>query len=329
MKTQTEIETKLRERLNEIKEVPPRNPQAAVRGRARFLTQAVAAREARQRSSWLPIFNTRRFAWNMAVTLFVIAGLLVGGTTVKAAQDDLPGEPLYAVKTFSEDVSLQFDRSPETKVDRLMQLAEIRTQEMARLIEAGQTPPEQVSLRLAQHLQQALQLCSSMDDATLNQKLPQLHNQLQQQERDMQRLIVSATQGSQQVLKNAHATLQLQLHVVDRGLLNHEAFRDMVNNGVNDEELQTPVMIPSTTSVPRGEQNGQSQTTTQPSNQGNNNGIGPNATPDEPRAHVTPTPKNEHPTPGNNAGGNDKDKGKDKDKDKDKDKKDKTPKGPK
>ncbi|HEX2997504.1 MAG TPA: DUF5667 domain-containing protein [Anaerolineales bacterium] len=328
MKTQTEIESMLRERLNEIKEVPLRNPHVAARGRARFLTQAVAAREVRHRSSWIPFFNTRRFAWNMVVTLLVIAGLLVGsGTTVKAAQDDLPGDPLYAVKTFSEDVSLQFNRSPEAKVDRLMQLAEIRTQEMTRLIEAGQTPPEQVSLRLAQHLQQALQLCSSLDDATLNQKLPQLHNQLQQQEHDMQRLMVNAAQGSQQALKNARATLQLQLYVVDKGLLDHAAFRETVRNGVKDEELQTPVMIPSTTSVPRGEQNGQSQTTTQPSDQGNSGGIGPNETPDEPRAHVTPTPKNEHPTPGNNAGGNDKDKGKDKDKNKDK--QDKTPKGPK
>ena len=40
-------------------------------------------------------------------------------------------------------------------------------------------------------LQQTLQLCSNMDDAALDQKLLQLRDQLQQHERDMQRLQVS------------------------------------------------------------------------------------------------------------------------------------------
>jgi hypothetical protein len=121
--------------------------------------------------------------------------------------------------------------------------------------------------------------------------------------------------------------LQQQLHVVNDGLINHEAFRNTIRNGVNDEELQTPAALPSTTSAPHGEQNGQA--TTPPGNQGKGNGVGPTTNPGEPHPQITPTPKNDHPTPGNNAGGNDKDKGKDKDKDKDKDKKDKTPKGPK
>jgi hypothetical protein len=327
MKTQTEIESMLRERLNEIKDVPARNPRAAARGRARFLTQAVMAREARRPNSWMPIFSTRRFALNMAVTLLVIASLLLGGgTTVKAAQDDLPGQPLYAVKTFSEDVSLQFQNNPEAKVDRLMQLAQIRVEEMSRLIEAGQTPPEQVRLRLEQHLQQVLQLYSNMDDATLTQELPQLRDQLQQQESAMQRLMIHAAQGAQPVLENTRTMLQLQLHVVNDGLLNHEAFRNTVRNGVNYEEVQTPAAMPSTTSVPHGEQNGQA--TTPPGNQGNGNGVDPTTNPGEPRPHVTPTPKTDHPTPGNNAGGNDKNKDKDKDKDP-KDKNDKATKKPK
>ncbi|HSA99643.1 MAG TPA: DUF5667 domain-containing protein [Anaerolineales bacterium] len=310
MNNKTEIESMIRERLNEVKEVPPRNPQVAARARARFLTQAVSAREAQRHKGWRPIFRMQQFAMNMAVTLLVIASLLIGGgTTVKAAQDDLPGEPLYVVKTFSEDIRLEFQTNPETKVDRLMQLAETRVEEMTRLIESGQTPPEQVSARLEQHLQQALQICSNLDDAALSQKLPRLRDELQQQESDMQRLQSHATQGAQSVLEQTRSMLQVQLLVVNNGLLNHEAFRAAVKEGINSGQMQTPpAAVPSAISAPRHEQNGQA--TTPPGGPGNGNGVGPTANPGEPHPHVTPTPKNDHPTPVNNGGGNDKDKDK-------------------
>jgi hypothetical protein len=314
MNSHPEIETRIRERLDEIKEIPARNPQAAARGRARFLTQASVAREAQHPKGWRPIFRMQQFAMNMAVVVAVIAALLVGGgTTVKAAQDELPGQPLYGIKTFSEDVSLQFQSNPQTRVDLLMKFAQTRIQEMNQLIEAGQTLPEQVSLRLEQHLQQALQLCSNMDDTALDQKLPQLRNQLQQQERDMQRLQSHAAQNAQPVLEHTRAMLQVQLQVVNDGLLDHALFRSIVHNGIPYGQMQTPpTAVPTTTSTPYQEQNG--QVTTPPDGQENGNGVGPDTNPGEPHPHVTPTPKNDHPTPGNNAGGNDKDKDKNKDK---------------
>ncbi len=311
MNNQPEIESGIRERLNEIKGVPPRNPQAAARGRARFLAQAASAREAQRSTGWRSIFRVQQFAMNMAVTLIVIIGLLAGaGTTVKAAQSELPGEPLYVVKTFSEDVSLQLQSSPQAKVDRLMQLAQTRVEEMTRLIEAGQTPPEQVRLRLEQHLQQALQLCSNMDDAELNQMLPQVRDQLQQQEQALQSLQVDATQNTQPILERTSTMLQTQLHMVNDGLGNHELFRNAVHNGFHYGQTQTPpAAMPLLPSTPYQVQGG--PVTTPPGNQGNGNSVGPNPNPGEPRPHVTPTPRNPATDPGNNAGGNNKDKGKD------------------
>ena len=319
MNNQTEIESRIRERLNEIKGVPPRNPQAAARGRARFLTQAVSAREAQRQTGWRPIFRMRQFALNMAVTLAVIVGLLVGGgTTVKAAQNNLPGEPLYAIKTFSEDVGLQFQSNPEARVDRLMQLAQTRVDEMSRLVATGRTPPEQVSRRLQQHLSQALQLCSSMDDSALDQKLPQLHTELQKQEQELRQLQAHAAQGSESILEQTNAMLAAQLNVVDTGLQNHQAFRETVNNGMHYGQTQTaPVAVPSPISTPALGDN--SQPTTPPGNPGNGNpgnGVGLTDNPGQSQTHVVPTPRNDHPTPVNNAGGNDNNKDKDKDKDK-------------
>ena len=71
---------------------------------------------------------------NMIVSFLVIAGLLFGGgATVNAAQNDLPNEPLYGLKLWSEDISLQVQDNPEQKVERLMDLTQARIQEMTRL----------------------------------------------------------------------------------------------------------------------------------------------------------------------------------------------------
>jgi hypothetical protein len=323
MNNQTEIETAIRERLEEIKAVPPRNPQVAARARARFLTQAASAREAQRNKGWRPIFRMQQFAMNMAVALAVIVGLLVGGgTTVKAAQDDLPGEPLYAVKTFSEDVSLQFQTNPAARVDLLMQFAQTRVDEMARLVESGRTPPESLNIRLEQQVQQALTLCSNLDDAALHQKLPQVRDELQQQERDLQNLQAHAGQGALPRLEQTRAMLRGQLNVVDTGMVDPAAFRNNVHNGIKSEQLQTPPAVePTVISTPLSdEQNGQA--TTPPGGPENGNGVGPTMKPGESQEHVTPTPRNDHPTPGNNAGGNNN-------KDKDKDPKDKDPKNDK
>jgi len=304
MNNQPDLESIIRERLNQIKSVPARNPQAAARARARFLGQAITASEARRNKGWGFIFRKRQFALNMAVALVMIVGLFVGGgTTVKAAQDDLPNEPLYAIKMLSEDVSLQFENDPEAKADLLMELTQTRIEEMSRMVESGQTPPERVRLRLEQHLEETLQLFSNMEDTVLDQKLVKLRQQLQQHESDMQDLQVSATQAEQPVLENTRTMLQVQLQLVNEGLENHEVFRNTVNNGFHYGQTQTP---PSPSPTPHPEQN--SQATPEPDNEGNGNGMGPNNNPGGLNAHVTPTPKGNNGTnTGNNAGGNNKD----------------------
>ena len=116
MKDQTELESKVQEWLEEIKPVPARNPQAAARGCAQFLGQAVSADEFRRHKGRKSIFRKERFAMNMIVSILVIAGLLFGGgATVNAAQNDLPNGPLYGLKLWSEDLGLQFQNNPEKK----------------------------------------------------------------------------------------------------------------------------------------------------------------------------------------------------------------------
>ncbi len=301
MKDQIELEVIIRERLNEIKPVPARDPRIAARARAQFIARAVSANEFQRHKGWTSIFRKEQFAMNALLSILVIAGLLFGGgATVNAAQDDLPDEPLYALKTWSEDVGLKFQDEPEQKVDRLMELAQIRIQEMTRLTDAGQAVPDQVRLRLEQHIHQALQMCSNMDDATLDRTLLQLRDRLQQQDRDMERLQLHAAEDAQPILERTRTLLRERLQLVEGGLLDHEMFRNAAQNGFRYGQTLTPTVFPpSTPSGPNGQQNGQSTPQAGPAN-----GPGPNTDPGGPNPNITPAPDNSNNEQGPNSNDN-------------------------
>lgn len=235
---------------------------------------------------------------NMLISILVIASLAFGGGTmaVGAAQNDLPNEPLYVLKTWSEDISLQFQNDPQLKVERLMELAEIRVQEMTQLTEDGQTPPDQVALRLEQHIHQALQICSNLDEATLNQTLLQIRDRLQEQDRIMQQLQIHATQDAQAILERTREMLQLRLQLVDDGLMDSEMFRNTIRNEFQygqEEEQMPPAQNGSGQPIGEGEP--------QPHGNDNGSGAGPNTDPGEP--NVNPGGPNPSVTPGSGGSG--------------------------
>lgn len=238
---------------------------------------------------------------NMLLSILVVAGLLFGGgMTVSAAQDDLPNEPLYEVKLWTEDLSLQWQNNEEATVNRLMELAQVRIQEMTRLAEAGQPVPDRVRQRLEQHIQQALQICVNMDDPTLERTLLQLRDRLRDQDRDMEQIQLQTqdklklqtqdqlrlqTQDQLQQQLQTRTMLQERLLLVEDGLQNRELFRNQVQNGFQygqDDELTPPAQNGNT------EQNG--QPTTEPG--------GPNVAPGEPNV----TPGEPNPDPGDSNG---------------------------
>jgi hypothetical protein len=318
MKDKTELEAMIQNWLEEIKPVPPRNPQAAARGRARFLAQAVSANEFQRHKGWISIFRKEQFAMNVLMSILIMAGLLFGGgATVNAAQDDLPNDPLYNVKMWSEDFSLQFQDEPETRVGRLMELVQIRVQEMTRLVETGEPVPDQVRLRLEQHVQQAIQACLTLDDPTLDRTLLQIRDHLRDQDRDMERLQIHLqdqlqlqtedqlrlhTQDQLQLLTQTRTMLRERLRLVEEGLVDPEMFRERVRNGFH--------FGPEAEATPPA-QNGNGQQNGQPSAVpgGPNNDAG-GQNPDAGGSNTDPGGPNTDPGgPNNDSGGSNTDMG--------------------
>lgn len=244
---------------------------------------------------------------NVLLSILVVAGLLFGGgATVQAAQDDLPNEPLYAVKTLTENISLQFQNNQEDKVDKLMEMAQVRVQEMVQLSGGGEPIPDEVPLRLEQHIRQAMQNTVNMDDANLDQTLLQLRERLQEQLHVMEQL--QADPEQEPLLQRTREMLQLRLQLVDEGLQNREMFRNMVRNGQEDE-FTPPAQNGN------GQQNGEPNLTPGEPNQtpgGPNTDPGGNSS-DPGTGEPNPDPGSNsndngtgepNPDPGNNSNGN-------------------------
>ena len=113
------IDPKLRAELHLLDSMPERDPQAIAQGRAQFLTQAqsltapVSVKPNRRHNTWIQSIFAKKESKSMftAIASFIVALTLAfggAGATVYAAQDSLPNDFLYPVKTFSEDFQLAF-----------------------------------------------------------------------------------------------------------------------------------------------------------------------------------------------------------------------------
>jgi hypothetical protein len=152
-----QIDPRLYENLDLLRPTTPRNPEAAVRGRAKFLaeldTLELASPE-RARKGILPGWMTNqskssaayathrktRFSFSGAFLMITLLVFLFGGAsmTAFAAQSALPGDVLYPIKTSMENTQLALSTSPTGRANLQMEFAQRRLLEIASLIEEDQ-----------------------------------------------------------------------------------------------------------------------------------------------------------------------------------------------
>ncbi|MFZ5903416.1 MAG: DUF5667 domain-containing protein [Chloroflexota bacterium] len=222
-----------------------------------------------------------------ALISLVLAGALLfgGGATVAAAQDDLPTDPLYGIKTLTEDVRLWANTDPQAEVEMLMEMAQTRTREMAALMAQGETPPARLTERLNRHLQEALQTAAGMDDAAMQAALLRIRAQLQAQEQEM--VVLQAQIGEEPLMAQTREMLRTRIRLVDDALTDPEGFRNAYRHENRYGLTETPTPA-STEELPQG-------TSTQ-----SGNGYGPG----DPTGTCTPVPNNhQNPDPNATPGG--------------------------
>ena len=242
-----DLDPRLVELLNDLKPVPARNPRAAARGKNKFLAEAVSLGEKQRHSWWTTIFQPKeKFAMNLIVSFFVLAGLLFGsGAAVSAAQDALPTDALYQIKLISEDAQLWLTTDPAAEIDLFMQQAQSRTEEMAALHSRGIIPPAGLTTRAQDRIEQALQLTATLDGGDVTTTLLQIRDRLQTQDRLLSQLKDGTCTDCEPMLAQTRDMLQTQLRQVEDGLTNPQGFvnRHRTQTGVATSE---PAEFPAT-----------------------------------------------------------------------------------
>jgi len=251
------LDSKLKNAFNDLQNIPPRDPQAAARGRANYLKQAVDFRQAvsrkadRRHNRWsntiFPLFQRKERLPVLNTLIAVVLAVVVffGGTsaTVFAAQDSLPDQALYPVKTWSEDAVLSLTGSPQMRLNYALDFSDRRVAEMAGLLAAGKPIPEEVETRLQNELDLVLELAAGMDDPQAIQQLEQIRQRAETQMQTMTMLLSGVPESAEPILLRAHARLQEQIQLAAMGEADLQGFRMQIQQRRQNQGgsgVQTP-----------------------------------------------------------------------------------------
>jgi hypothetical protein len=289
------------QRLRQLGEAPQRDPQKAASTRAAFLEQASRLANDSQKdtpvSAVPPIRhtdstepNSRPFwqrspfrrkemslMWTFLTTVIVTLALALGGTgiTAYAAQESLPNQALYGVKTFTEDVQLQLTTQAENQLALTLNFANRRVNELATMAKQGESALESVANRYGSEIDHALQLTAGLPESNMTSALEQIQTQLQQQEQVMAQLCQAHPQDS--VLQQMQSRLQQRLHLAESGLKDPQGFQEQLRQQLQDQtqhknqnqiqqQNETQQQIQNQTQ-PQNQQQNQNQTQQQNQNQ--------------------------------------------------------------
>lgn len=239
------LDSRLEAYLDSLRPTPPRNTDEADRGRAAFLEEAaslgvpVSSRDKWRLKGWIiPLWKKRKEKSPMMTiltTLLVTLTLALGGTsaTVYAAQNSLPDDFLYPLKTFTEDVQLGLRSDPQDQFDLLFDFTARRFKEINVMVDTGEPIPAKAAVRLQQQMSTMLKLAAGMDDAQLHQALMQIQAALQAHNQVMTNLMAQRPDQVDPMMTQLHQRLQTQQRLVNDGLSEPNLFRQRINSAGN------------------------------------------------------------------------------------------------
>lgn len=301
------------EKLEAFRKVPDRSTEAAEKGRAMFLAQAsqiageaqkirivspveaVSVQEEKRLNGWMqPILTffqrkDRSQVMTFAVSVIAVLAMILGGSgiTVAAAQNSLPGEPLYGLKLWSEDTGLKITYQTQSQMELSLDFANRRVDEIKEVLEDGEIPPAEVISRYEAQVEYALQLTAGLESEELQGKLLQIRQQLLNQEQTILQLQLRDGSPEDAVRDMAGETIRARIGIVEEGLVDEAQYKFRLNQPpVVEEEVLDEVPV----------DNGVGPEKQNPDNP-DSNGPGPNS--DTPPGEYGPGPE-EPDVPGQN-----------------------------
>lgn len=236
-------DSQLIEELSALRNMPSRDPDAARRGRDRFLSEAKSMGEAvspgknmrhsNTNANKIWMFLSGKSNSRLAISPFlavVLAFVLVlggTGTTAFAAQASQPDQFLYPVKLWTEDIRLQLTSDPLARIQLDQEFADRRITEIAWMVQSGKEVDEGLSERFEILMEDALQLATTLDDKGGPQALAGLKVSLLHQQAQLVELKNNASPRAASQFSSLAATLDLGLQLAETGIRDPEALRKL------------------------------------------------------------------------------------------------------
>ncbi len=176
--------------------------------------------------------------------------LVFGGTgaTVIAAQGSLPGEGLYPVKQFIEEVRVSVTTDPQAQLDLHLELAEVRAHEVEQLAQQQRLIPDDVPVQLETQLQAALQIAAQLGEPHMQAALNQIQLRVETQAQVMAQ--VRAGTPDSIGLQQADRALNQARQMSQLGLTDPLTFRARFGHGQPDWPPTPPAMTPRSSGTP-------------------------------------------------------------------------------
>lgn len=224
--------------LASLRNVPPIDPQTFANEKSRYLLQGQKMREGLiPQTLGMEKTQPRRHVFGLgifhhiplvkALVAVLVALVILGGSsiTVFAAQSSLPGDPLYTIKSWSEDIRLSMTFSTKAKLNLTLDYTNRRMDEISILAAEGKTLDSQSSERYQDELDSALQLAAQLDDSQMYKALGQIKFHAENQGMTIEELINRLPPQAEPAIIHLQQRLDEQIELSTIGENDPQAFR--------------------------------------------------------------------------------------------------------
>jgi hypothetical protein len=260
MNLSDELDPGLKKKLNSFMNTSPKEIDLAV-GRAAFLAEVqqlagfVTHHEEQRHIRWIEKLQTMFFIRKerstmpgILTTLILITALVFGGggATIVAARSSLPDQPLYSVKTLTEDIRLALATDPQAAYQLALDFADLRADEIESLVVEGKNPPENVANRYQEEVETSLKLASGLPAEQAAPALEQVIQRLQTQQQTLQQVGLQASPQGRATLLRSQEMIMEQLLLAQAGLRDTNLIQQLEQDR-DQIRLQTDVPLLSGT----------------------------------------------------------------------------------
>jgi hypothetical protein len=239
------------QQLGFLAEPPPPPPARLLRGRQRFLSEAVRLREAGTGRRKEGFMMRRSIKWASVLVAFVLMFGAVFGAG-RAAADSLPGQFLYGVKLAAEQVRLTLTSDPEARAELNLALAERRLDEIAELVDQGTTPDASALDRAREQLETAMEPVKYGEEKAPDWAFQRLKAAIQRQKRDMEHLLTALPEAEQTPARElVRAMERVEQHNGEGDSEGAQQERNRLGTPPEADELPEPKRTPGPVGMPQ------------------------------------------------------------------------------